>query len=563
MDAFRPTLPRLASLLLLAVLFPISWPQAFGENRNAALESITTEELRQHVTSLADDQLEGRLAGTRGGRAAGDLIVAQLQQSGIAPAGVQDSYFQPCGRGYRNILAYHHGSDPELANEVILVSGHYDHVGFGTPRNSFGPIGQVHNGADDNASGVSAILEIIEALQTGQIQTRRSLLFAFWDGEELGLIGSTHWARNPTLPLNRVKLMINLDMVGWLRDGKIEIYGTRSGYGLRRLMCQSVQPPLWLNFSWELQDTSDHWPFFQRGIPVTLVHTGLHDHYHRPSDDVERINHEGLKEVSRYLLEVLLHAASVDQLPKYRSEARGENPSMQRRRERAASPTPPRIGISWRLLPGESTRPEDAHTAEARLLVTRVNPGSPAARAGLQVGDQLVAVNRRPIQDLVEFQQNMQRAEGSITMTLVRGASTGTIGPDSEPPPPPAIDGPPPQRMDVEVHPVGPPVRLGISWRGDAAEPGSVYVTHVVPGSPASVAGLAVHDRIYEFDARSFKTLDEFRELVVSRLNAAAPQITMLVESRGYIRPVTIQFPQTQVAVSPGPAPVEAAQQVR
>jgi hypothetical protein len=517
---------------------------ANAESRyRAAMLSITTGELQELVATLADDVYEGRLAGSRGGRAAGQYIVEQLKNSSVEPAGVDGTYFQPCNQGYRNILALHRGNDPAVANEVILVSAHYDHVGYGNHQTSYGPIGYIHNGADDNASGVSALLEVIEALDNGSVQTRRPILFAFWDGEELGLIGSTHWVSQPTIPLSHVRWNVNVDMVGWLREGRLEVGGTRSGYGTRRLMCGHIERPVWLEFSWEMESNSDHWPLFQRGIPVTYLHTGLHDHYHRPSDDVERINHAGLQEVSRCLFGVLVEAADAPQLPRFRKVARQENLRVQRERERPNAPQPPRIGINWQAIAGEGDTIQG-------IELTRVVPGSPAEQAGLLIGDRIVAIDNVPVDDQDTFQQTLLAADGPVTLTCLRVTSPAIVQPD-------AVEDPTSEPVDIVIQPTGEPVRLGISWREDEAEPGTVYLTQVVPGSPAAAAGLEVLDRVYEVDRHQFATSTEFGNLVAQRLDAGATEMEFLAETTGYVRPLVIRFPLTRIADRPSRSGIE------
>ncbi|MCI0333814.1 MAG: M20/M25/M40 family metallo-hydrolase, partial [Planctomycetes bacterium] len=284
----------------------------------AAIDSISAAECYEHVEKLADDVYEGREAGSRGGHAAARYILRQLEPYGLTPAGTNGKYVQSFGNDWRNILALKPGDDPQLADEIIVVGAHYDHVGFGSRRTSLGTIGKIHNGADDNASGTSVLLETIEAFANSSLRTRRSILFAFWDGEERGLYGSRYWLAHPTLPIERVKLAITLDMVGRLRDGQLFVLGTRSGSGMRRLFSGAVDEPLWLDFSWELHANSDHWSFLERRIPSALVHTGLHKDYHRPSDDVDKINRDGMREIGRYLLTSLLKTANEDQLPTYR-----------------------------------------------------------------------------------------------------------------------------------------------------------------------------------------------------------------------------------------------------
>ncbi|MCA9125393.1 MAG: M20/M25/M40 family metallo-hydrolase, partial [Planctomycetales bacterium] len=182
---------------------------------------------------------------------------------------------------YRNLLGLIPGGD--LQDEYVLIGAHYDHVGYGTPRNSNGPIGLIHNGADDNASGTAAVLEVIEAMANAQIQPRRSIIVALWDGEEKGLLGSEHWAEQPTIPLDQLKCVINMDMIGRLHSQQLEVSGTRSMAGLRRLVAEANYPgDLTLRFPWKVEENSDHHSFFRRSIPFLMFHTGLHDDYHRP-----------------------------------------------------------------------------------------------------------------------------------------------------------------------------------------------------------------------------------------------------------------------------------------
>src|SRR4051812_1142794 len=362
----------------------------------AAMESITTDELYHHVEVLADDVYEGRASGSRGGHAAAQWLIQQLRPFQLMPGGTDGSYVQKFNDDCRNILVLQPGDDPQLQNEVIVVGAHYDHVGYGNRNNSFGPIGKIHNGADDNASGTSVVLEAIEAFARSGLKTRRTILYAFWDGEERGLVGSRYWMAHPTLPIDRVKLNVTLDMVGRLRDERLYLMGSRSGYGIRRLFSDSDDESLSLDFSWDIKANSDHWPFVEQRIPIALLHTGLHSDYHRPTDDVEKINREGLREVCQYLFAMLVRIANEDQLPTFRDAVRRESEGMRRRLEQplpAASiekwpidQPPPRLGMSW--------REDDAE--HGSVLLVRVVDGTPAADAGLQVGDRIDELDGRP-----------------------------------------------------------------------------------------------------------------------------------------------------------------------
>lgn len=397
------TLPKRLLLPLLALSMLLggeSQGQAKERLYRAALESIRTDELQAYVELLADDSYEGRASGTRGGHAAATYITKRLKEMGLQGGGADGGFFQHFSGNRRNLLAIYPGSDPELKNETILIGAHYDHVGYGSRETSFGPIGYIHNGADDNASGVAALLELAEALATHKLQTKRSILIAFWDGEELGMLGSKHWARQPTVPLSSIRLAVNIDMVGRLREGRLELIGSRTGYGLRRLASVATDENLWVDFSWMLEPNSDHWTFIERQIPTLMLHTGLHDDYHRPSDDVEKLNTDGIRLVSRYLLDLTTTAAMSESLPKFRNRGISETPQLRTVRERALPPLAdtaprPRVGISWR---------EDE--AEPGLIyLTRVIAGTPAKAAGLQLLDRVESLNGQPFRNSAAFEQ--------------------------------------------------------------------------------------------------------------------------------------------------------------
>ena len=484
---------------------------------DSARASITVSELHGHVGVLADDTLEGREAGSRGGRAAAKYLSEFLKKSTLTPGGTNDRFTQPFGHNYQNLIAVLEGSDPELKNEHLIVGAHYDHVGYGNRTNSFGPIGYIHNGADDNASGVATLMEMIDALSASEFRPRRTILFSFWDGEEKGLLGSKHWVGNPTVPLENVRLSINVDMVGRVQEGRIEIGGTRTGEGFRRMLSTtSLTPGFWLDFSWEFKDNSDHFPFFEKGVPTIYLHSGLHDDYHRPSDDVERINVEGIQEISRYLLEKVTELADVDELPGFRSQARYENPHSQTRLQQPAPPLASRLGFRWDFVDGPTP-----------MAVVRSVPwNSPAAQAELRTGDRIVAVDGQPLVSKEQLEVAALQAEEQLQLQLA------SVNPADEP-------------REVSLPLQGKPIRLGLSWREDSAEPDSVFVTRVVPHSPAARAGIKLHDRIYALDGESVQGQAELFERVQEVLANDATQLRLRIETRGNLHELVIPLTET------------------
>ena len=452
---------------------------AEGDARAAAALSITAEEATTHVAALADDTFEGRESGSRGGRAAGIYIVERLKTLGLKGAAAKGSFYQNFGT-YSNILATVEGSDPQLKQQVVLIGAHYDHVGYGNARNSRGPTGLIHNGADDNASGVAGLLEVAEAISKLPEPPKRTIVFAFWDGEERGLLGSQHWCEQPTVPLANLAIVINADMIGRLRDEHLIIYGSRTIAGLRRLVSrQNDASELSLEFNWELKGDSDHHTFSSRSIPVLMMFTGLHEDYHRPSDDVEKINKDGMQRVARLMFNVLVELADAPELGPFRKAALQEaSATLQKRTERPLAPPAGRLGIRW----------DEKLAEDGQLVVTAVNPGSAADKGKLCAGDRITRFSGSDVTGAEPFRRLVLAAKNPVPVVVERR------GEDE------------PRELTLELP--GEPARLGIGWRVDDAEPGVVIINRLTPGSAADVAGLA---RATAFNASAAMTLSMAR----------------------------------------------------
>jgi len=472
-----------------------------------ALDTITVDELQHHVYTLSDDSFEGREGGTQGGRAAGVYVAKALSRIQCRPGGT-NQYFQPFGAGLRNVLGLVSGTNPELRDEIVLVGAHYDHIGFGNKATSNGPTGYIHNGADDNASGVAALLEVAQALQDLPDSPQRSVLFAFWDGEEKGLLGSKHWVEHPTRPLDRVVTAINVDMIGRLSVDGLEVSGTRTAGNLRQWVSRrNMVTDLKISFPWKTNDSSDHWPFYIRGVPVIVFHTGLHDDYHSPSDDAHLINLDGMHQVTELLFRCLVDLADAPAPHAFRHRSRQEGEQQRKHLERKLADAPPRLGISW----------SHQDQVGSGLLITRVAYNSAAHRAGLQIGDRMLQWNSETVNTTEQFQRLVQMSPTNSVASVQR----------------PNVD----QPIHLEIQMSGHPLRLGISWRGDIGEPGSVVLVRVAEGSPAEHSGLKPLDRVYEVNGQRFSNGEHFGELAS---NAALPA-TLLVERWGRLREFTLQ----------------------
>lgn len=501
-----------------ALLFCFMWTVSVcavekSSSYNAALESIKADGLAEQVGRLADPALEGRESGTQGGQAAGDYLADQYAKIHLRGGGDNSGFFQPFEPNYRNVLAMLQGSDPKLHDQVVVVSAHYDHIGYGGRGLSLGPYGYVYPGADDNASGTAAVLELARACTLLSEPPKRSILFINWDAEEKGLLGSKHWVAHPTVPLNRVVAGLNLDMIGRLRDSRMLVVGSRSGAGWRRLLSSHNDGDgLQMEFSWICKANADHYPLFENGIPVLLFHTGRHDDYHRMTDVAKLINSDGMTKITRMLFGVVNELANGPTTPAFRAAAKNESPETEKSiLDEIAKPTD-RLGVAW---------VEDAAVSHG-VVVSYVKTGSSAETAGLRAGDRIVRFAGRDIQCDDDFYGAVSAAASPASVTVDRSGEK--------------------KPLDLTVPLAGAPLRWGITWRVDDAEPGAVILTHVVPGSPAAGAGLLAGDRIYQVDSHDFADETELALLA----KTPADSVQLLIERDSRLRTVTLQFRQSK-----------------
>ena len=283
----------------------------------------------------------------------------------------------------RNVLARLPGGD----GPVVVLGAHLDHLGYGGPGSLAVGTRAIHNGADDNASGCAVLLEAARLLAAGD-PPAGDVLFAFWSGEELGLLGSRHFARNPTVDMEAVACNLNLDMVGRAGDGRLSVLGAGSSPAFEGWLAEAGPAAgleLSVSLSAEGLGGSDHQVFLEREIPVLHLFSGLHTDYHRPSDDIEGFEADGAAKVTSLVLD-LLARAQAEPLPFTESEV-----------EEA---TGGRDRVGFRVKFG--TVP-DYTWDEDGLLLSGTSPGSPAERAGMLPGDILLEVGGMEIITIHDF----------------------------------------------------------------------------------------------------------------------------------------------------------------
>jgi hypothetical protein len=319
-----------------------------------------------------------------------------------ARVGLQISLVRERGRT-DNVIGILPGRDATLDQEAVVIGAHYDHLGRGG-EGSLAPdaAGTVHHGADDNASGVAALLGVARAFAEAG-GAPRTLVFVAFSGEEMGLLGSTHYVRAPAHPLGRTVLMLNLDMVGRLRDRTLYVGGTDSGSGLRELVTAQASG-LTLSLRGDPFGRSDHTSFYAAGRPVLFLFTGAHADYHRPGDTWDRIDAGGLAEVTAFAARVVEAVASAPSPPAYARVT--------------GSPGGGRGGYG----PYFGVVPEFGEGARPGVRVGGVRPGSPAEKAGVRTGDLIVAFGGLTVRTLEDFTFALRgrRAGDRVEVTVER-----------------------------------------------------------------------------------------------------------------------------------------------
>ncbi|WP_316821976.1 M20/M25/M40 family metallo-hydrolase [Pedobacter gandavensis] len=289
-----------------------------------AQADITEKEIKEHIWTLAAPQMKGRFPGTAENKKAVNYIVKQFKKSGVAP--YNGTYIQEFTAKMRvkkgvtdtpyvktqNVIGYIEGSDPVLKQEFIVIGAHYDHLGMGGASSKKPDTVGIHLGADDNASGTAALLEIAEKLVANKASLKRSVMVIAFGAEEQGLLGSRYFTENPLVPLAQIKLMINMDMVGRMNTEKHLYMGGAATFDGGVELLTKLGPEIGVHPFVNHYDVggSDHVSFYKKNIPVLGFHTGGHPQYHTPEDDRRLINVPGEKLVCDYIYKALTTVAN-------------------------------------------------------------------------------------------------------------------------------------------------------------------------------------------------------------------------------------------------------------
>src|SRR5437868_2018929 len=304
-----------------------------------------------------------------------------------------------------NVLAYL----PGKTDEYVIIGAHYDHLGRGN-YDSLAPsqIGQIHPGADDNASGTAGVLELARVFAPLKGQLQRGVLFASFAGEELGLLGSAEWVKEPTLPLDKAVAMMNMDMIGRIKDDKVYIGGIGTGSTFQTILHQAEEKSTFqYHNSPGGYSSSDHTSFVTKRIPVLFFFSGLHSDYHKPSDTWEKINADAAARLLDVISNVGFQLASAATKPEFVAVVENPNPH---------AGTPAGGGGYG---PYFGSIPDFGQT-ENGVRVSDVKPGSPASKAGFKAGDVLVQFGDKPIKNLYDFTDALRRSKvGDVVQVTV------------------------------------------------------------------------------------------------------------------------------------------------
>ena len=383
--------------------------------------------LLDDIKFLSDDRLQGRATGSSGADSAAAYLARRFSEVGLQPAA--GGWFQSFSVGRdapavrpgggalagRNVIGILPGRDPVLRNQTVILGAHYDHLGLG----GFGSLdpdstGLVHNGADDNASGVAGLIQVAARLAASP--PARTVVFIAFSGEELGLLGSAYYVKEPIYPLAGTLAMVNLDMVGRLRNGRLIVFGARSAKEF---------PPLLDSLNWyagfdlkaqgDGYGPSDQSSFYAAKRPVLHLFTDLHEDYHRTTDDWQKVNLDGLKRVADFTLGLVTALAN-------RHAPLTFQPSPVPSQTAAPPIVTPGYGAYLGTVP-------DMTGAPGGVRLVGVRAGSPAERAGLRGDDIITRIGTTDTPDLQAMTDALRSHRPGDTVDIIvrRGAGVTTL----------------------------------------------------------------------------------------------------------------------------------------
>lgn len=375
--------------------------------------------IKEDVSFLAGDKLEGRETGTKGEQEAATYIAKRFKEIGVEPKGIkgflQVFTFKPKTDPHQEVKYSTTSTDSTItgtnvlgyidnkANKTIVIGAHYDHLGFGAEGSLYkGEEKAIHNGADDNASGVSVMLNLASKLK--QTNTSNNYLFIAFSGEEMGLLGSNYFVKNATIHLDSINYMFNMDMVGRLKaDSTLAVYGVGTSPVFKQVISDN-------NDKFKIIEKesgvgpSDHTSFYLNDIPVLHFFTGQHEDYHRPSDDSELLNYEGMEAISTYIFDIISDLDDDGELAFQKTKNESDDA--------------PRFKVTLGVMP-------DYMFDGKGMRLDGVTEDKPAHKAGLQKGDIVIKIGEIEIVDMMSYMKALSSFEKGNT-AIVKFKREGT-----------------------------------------------------------------------------------------------------------------------------------------
>jgi aminopeptidase YwaD len=308
----------------------------------------------------------------------------------------------------RNVVGILRGTDPKLSNEYVIIGGHYDHLGFGGPGSGsrMPDTVAVHHGADDNASGTAGVIELAQKIAAHRSELKRSVVFIAFAAEEMGLLGSKEFTREPLIDLKKVSAMINLDMIGRMNpdEKSITIGGTgTSAQSDSLLTALAPHRPFDIKRSTEGYGPSDHASFYSENIPVFFFFTGVHEDYHTPKDVADKINYQGEKDVLEYVYDLVMEVNHMPNQLSFRE---------------AGAKTGVRYSRNFKVTLG--IIPDMASSENNGLGVDGVRKGGPAEAGGIKKGDRIIAIDGQPVTNIYDYMTRLGKLKsGQVTSVEV------------------------------------------------------------------------------------------------------------------------------------------------
>ena len=372
-------------------------------------QHIDQAKIEKHIKTLASDSLQGRGTGSEGEKMASAYIQVEFKKIGLEPKGNPSVFTQSFpfksgvhGTGEEGKTGNVVGFLDNKRESTIIIGAHYDHLGDGNQGSSLdaNPQGKIHNGADDNASGVAGVIELARYFKNNKTKEKYNFLFICFSGEELGLFGSKYFTEHATIDLSKVNYMLNMDMIGRLdpTTNGIAVSGTGTSPVWENLLKSLSTDALKIKTDSAGIGPSDHTSFYLKNIPVLHFFTGSHSDYHKPSDDWDKINFAGEVEVLKLMIKLI---DQLDAQPKL-AFLTTKNKSMSSARS---------FKVTMGVMP--------SYTSDVTgLQVDGVTDGKPAQKAGILAGDIIIQIGELPIKDIQGYMEALGKFKKGQTVPV-------------------------------------------------------------------------------------------------------------------------------------------------